>query len=86
MDMKVVTSRVITEYHGTFGFRAPYEPSKGPADTSEEDGQPKDRHLLQERRPNDLLAEVMATCRVRDESGRVQQDECRVTGCGGLLS
>lgn len=66
---------------GTFGARAPQgNRRKGPADTSEEDGQPKDRHLWQEREPNDLLAEVMATCRVRDESGRVQA--IRVSGDG----
>jgi WD40 repeat protein/3',5'-cyclic AMP phosphodiesterase CpdA len=69
--------------HGTFGAR---EPS---ARRVREDDDPDDDPHGRTREPDDLLAQVMASCRVRDESGRVQTarvrgqgpwgDHCRVT-------
>ncbi len=75
--------------HGTFGAREAGSWSRSGASKLRTEDDPDDNPHGGAREPEDLLAQVMVSCRVRDESGRVQTarvrgrgpwgDHCRVT-------
>ena len=68
---------------GTFGAREPGSRGKSGASKLREEDDPDEDPHRRAREPDDLLAQVMVSCRVRDPHGRAQTARVRGQGAWG---